>query len=567
MSNHRLSPNSTKETLVTNSELAHLIDGLNAGRLSRRGFFSGAAKLGLSAGLAGAIFGAARNGAGASPAAGPARVSARYQGGGATIVVAFPQTTTQLDPGLAGNDGYGDIIPINENLYEGLTRYKNGTAEVEPALAESWTTSADGLTWVFKIRSGVTFHDGTKLDAKAVETVFNRQLDKTSPLYSDQFGYAPIVFAEFKTVKATGDLELTITLNRPITLVPANLAVFAAGIPSPTALTTYKNDYSSHAAGTGPFTLDHWTTDVELVYTAFDNYWGGKPKLDKVIWQTIADDTTRLASLQQGQIDVANQLDLKDVDTVKNDANLQLIAGDFWNVQFLGLNASVAPFDKLEVRQAVSYAINKQNIADAVFYGQYTLGGGPIAPGLLAYDASLANTYPHDPDKAKALLAQAGVSNVSFDLYNRTNSTWPLIGQLIQADLADVGITANLKALEDAQFFPQLATGKSPAFLNDWTWDNGDPDNILNALYVGDRAKSRLGYANQQVADWITGAETEKDQNKRAQIYAQVQQQLLKDAVSVFLGYPKRALAADKKVQGLVLSPIGNIVLRDVSVS
>lgn len=549
------------------SSLDRLVDELNAGRLGRRDFLMGAAKLGLSASLAGAIAAAGRQGAGASPNGGRSPVSARLQNGGKTLVVAFPQSTTQLDPGLAGNSGYGDIIPVNENLYEGLTRYKNGTAEIEPALAESWAISKDGLTWVFTIRSGVTFHDGTPLDAKAVETVFNRQLDPNSPLYSSQFGYASIVFAEFASVKATGNLELTVTLKRPITLVAANLAVFAATIPSPTALTTYKNDYSSHAAGTGPFKLDHWTKDVELVYVANDKYWGGRPKLDRVVWQTIATDSLRLSSLQQGSIDVANQLDLKDVGTVSKDSALQLIAGDFWNVQFLAFNQSIAPFDKPEVRQAVEHAINKQNIADAVFYGQYTLGAGPVAPGLLAYDPTLANVYPHDPAKAKSLLSAAGVSKVSFDLYNRTTATWPLIGQLIQADLADVGITANLVSLEDAQFFPQLATGKSAAFLNDWTWDNGDPDNILNALYVGERAKSRLGYANQQVADMITAAEIEPDQNKRKAVYLQVQQQLLADSVSVFLGYPKRALGAAKKVQGLVLSPIGNIVLREVSVS
>ena len=412
------------------------------------------------------------------------------------------------------------------------------------------------------------FHDGTTLDAKAVETAVNRQIDPANPLYSDQFGYAPIVFAEYASAKATGDLELTVTLKRPITLVAANLAVFAAAIPSPTALTTYKDDYSNHAAGTGPYKLDHWTKDVELVYVANADYWGDKPRLDKVVWQTIATDSLRLSSLKQGSIDVANQLDIcKDVDSVSKDDTLQLVAGDFWNVQFLAINAAVAPFDKPEVRQAVQYAINKQNIADAVFYGQYTLGAGPVAPGLLGYDASLASVYTHDPEKAKSLLSTAGVTNVSFDLYNRGNSTWPLIGQLIQADLADVGITANLVSLEDAEFFPKLGSGQVPAFLNDWTWDNGDPDNILFSLYVGDRAKTRLGYANAQVAQWITEAQTEKDPDKRKAIYAQVQQQLLADSVSVFLGYPKRALAAAKKVQGLVLSPIGNIVLRDVGVT
>ena len=177
-------------------------------------------------------------------------------------------------------------------------------------------------------------------------------------------------------------------------------------------MTTSKDDFVGNIAGTGPFKLDHWTKDVELVLVANDSYWGGRPKLDKVVWQTIADDTVRLSQLQTGGIDVGNQIDFKDADTVKNDSNLQLISGPFWNVQFVGLNETVAPFDNKAVRQALQYAINKQNIADAVFYDNYTLGAGPIAPGILGYDASLASTYSYDPEKAKQMLSDAGVSNI-----------------------------------------------------------------------------------------------------------------------------------------------------------
>ena len=184
---------------------------------------------------------------------------------------------------------------------------------------------------------------------------------------------------------------------------------------------------------------------------------------------------------------------------VKNDANLQVVTGPFWNVQFLAVNQAVAPFDNAQVRQALQYAINKQNIADVVFYGNYTLGAGPIAPGLLGYDESLAQTYTYDPEKAKSLIAESGVGEISFDLYNRPNSVWPLIGQLIQADLEAVGITANLVALEDAEFFAQLGTGKAAAFLNDWTWDNGDPDNVTYSLFSAPRAETRLGYKNDRV--------------------------------------------------------------------
>jgi len=249
----------------------------------RRAFLTTAGKLGISAALAGAIFDARRSIAGAAGAAtGPIR-SVALQDNGKTLVLGITQATIQLDPSIAGSNGYGDIIPINENVYEGLTRYKNGSAEIEPALAESWTTSEDGLSYVFKLRSGVTFHDGTPLDAAAVVTNFTRQLDENDPLHDPGQVYAGVILQDVTKVEATGDLEVTLTLDRPLKLVPANLAVFAAGIVSPTALQTYKDDYSNHAAGTGPFKLDHWTKDVELVFTANDAYWGGRPKLDTII--------------------------------------------------------------------------------------------------------------------------------------------------------------------------------------------------------------------------------------------------------------------------------------------
>lgn len=536
-------------------------------RLTRRGLIQRSAGLGLSAALAAAVVEAGGAEALAASGAGGAIRAASLQSNDKTLVLAIPQSTVQLDPAIGGSNGYGDIIPINENQYEGLTRYKNGTAEIEPALAESWTVSADGLTYVFKIRPNVLFHDGTPLDAKAVETNFLRQLDDKHPLHAEGMVYVEIVFADVATVKATGDLELTVTLKRPTVLLPGNLAVFAAGIVSPTALTQFKGDFSQHSAGTGPFKLDHWTKDVELVYVANESYWGGRPKLDKVIWRTIADDTVRLSELTTGGIDVANQVDFKDVESVKKDAKLQLVTGPFWNMQFLGLNQKLAPFDNLKVRQALQHAINKQNIADVVFYGNYTLGAGPIAPGILGYDAELASTYAFDPEKAKSLIAESGAASISFDLHNRSNSIWPILGQLIQSDLDAVGIKVKLLSLEDAEFFAQLNAGKAPAFLNDWTWDNGDPDNVMYSLFTAPRAVTRLGYKNDPVNGLVVQAQTEKDPQKRADLYIQAQKLILDDAIKVFFGYPSRALGAAKKVQNLVLSPIGNIVLRDVDIA
>lgn len=543
-----------------------LIDEVRSGKLDRRGFLAAAGKAGLTAGIAGTLFGMASTGADA--AVGRRQIlDVRAQDGGKTLIVSIAQATVQLDPAVAGSNGYGDIIPITDNLYEGLTRFKLGSAEIEPALAESWAASEDGLSYVFKIRPGVSFHDGSPLDAKAVETNALRQLDETHPLHVEGMAYTEIIFAEVASVQATGDLEVTFTLNRPITLLPGNLAVFAAAIASPTALEQYGPDYSQHASGTGPFKLESWTKDVELVLVANDAYWGGRPKLDKVIFRTIADDTVRLTELTTGGVDIANQIDFKDVETVKNDPNLALVTGSFLNVQFLAFNENVAPFDNQLFRQAFQHAINKQNIADVVFYGNYTLGAGPIAPGLPGYDEALAATYPYDPEKAKSLIAESGVTELSFDLYNRTNSFWPLLGQLIQADLDAVGITANLVSLADAEFFGELNAGTVPAFLNDWTWDNGDPDNIMFSLFTAPRAQTRLGYTNDRVNELNTQAQLEADPAKRTELYAEAQKLILEDSIKVFLGYPSRAIGTVKGVSNLALSPVGNIVLREVDLA
>ncbi|HEY8446724.1 MAG TPA: ABC transporter substrate-binding protein [Thermomicrobiales bacterium] len=549
-----------------NEILSQLIDGVSRGQVTRRQFMASALRLGIAAPVASSLATMARRGAlaGGAGSYGP---RAYFQDGGKTLVVAIAQSTVQLDPAIAGANGYGDIIPITGNLFEGLTRFKDDSAEIEPALAESWTRSEDGLSYVFKIRPGVTFHDGTPLDAKAVETNFLRQLDPNHPLHFEGITYAEIVFAEVAGVEATGELELTIRLNRPIILVPGNLAMFAAGIASPTALEQYGLDFSQHAAGTGPFKLESWTKDVELVFVANEDYWGGRPALDRVVWRTVAEDTVRVSELKTGGIDIANQIDLKDVEDLQNDPNLQVITGTYLNVQFLGMNQTIPPFDNPKVRQAMQYAINKQNIADVVFYGNYTLGAGPIAPGLPGYDPSLAEVYTYDPERAKALLEEAGVSGLTFDLYNRTTSFWPLLGQLVQADLAAIGVTANLVSLEDAQFFAELNASRAPAFLNDWTWDNGDPDNVMYSLFTAPRAKTRLGYENPEVNRLNLQAQEEPDPEKRAEIYIQAQRLILEDSIKVILGYPSKAIGASARVQNLKLSPTGNLFLRNVDLA
>jgi peptide/nickel transport system substrate-binding protein len=539
--------------------LSGLVEDLRGGRLNRRSFVSRAAQLGLAIPVAGALASAATREGAAAP-----RIA--VQDGGKTLVVAIPQATVQLDPAVAGSNGYGDILPLVDNITEGLTRFKPGTVEIEPALAESWEVSEDGLQYVFTIRPDVTFHDGTPLDAAAVETNFLRQFDEENPLHQETMVYAGIVFADVESVEATGDMELTVTMSRPSVLLPGNLAIFAAGIVSATALEEGA-DIGQSPVGTGPFTFDSWTKDVELVLVANDDYWGGRPALDRVVWRTIADDTVRLSELQTGSIDVANQIDFKDAPDIEGDANLQLITGPFLNVQFLAFNQALPPFDNPSLRMAVQHAVNKESIAEVVASGHYTLGAGPIAPTLIGYDPSLAERYPYDPAQAEALVAESGLTDITFELLNRANSFWPLLGQLIQADLAAVGITVNLQSLEDAEFFDRVGSGEVQAFINDWTWDNGDPDNVMYSLFTHERAVTRMGYKNETVNELNLEAQVTADPDARAALYAEAQKLILDDAIMVILGYPEKAIGARAAVQNLKVSPVGSVVLREVDLA
>jgi peptide/nickel transport system substrate-binding protein len=542
------------------SNLTVLVKDLQARRLSRRAFMTRATQLGVTAPIAAAL-------ASASSRAGLAAPSLALQDGGKTLIVAIPQATVQLDPAVAGSNGYGDILPVWDNVTEGLTRFKPGTVEIEPALAESWETSDDGLQFIFKIRSGVTFHDGTPLDARAVEANFLRQLDENNPLFQETMVYRDIVFADVESVEATGDLELTVTQSRPTILLPGNLSIFAAGIVSPTALEEQGAEFGQSPVGTGPFKFESWTKDVELVLVANDDYWGGRPALDRIVWRTVAEDTVRLSELQTAAIDVANQIDFKDAGRIESDANLQLITGPFLNVQFLAFNQAIPPFDNRSLRLAVQHAINKESVAEVVASGHYTIGAGPIAPTLIGYDPSLAEKYPYDPEAARALIAESGLSDITFELVNRANSFWPLLGQLIQADLAAVGITANLQSLEDAEFFDLLNSGEVQAFINDWTWDNGDPDNVMYSLFVHERAVNRLGYKNEEVNELVLQAQEIADPDARAGLYAEAQELILDDGINVILGYPEKAIGALAGVSSLQVSPVGAVVLREVDLS
>ena len=483
-----------------------------------------------------------------------------------TVVMALAQPTTIADP--ANAQTYGDIQVINNNIYEPIVRNKTGTVTLEPCLARSWDISDDGLTYTFHLRPAF-FHDGTPVTADAVKLNFERQIDSKNPYNLPSFPLAEVLFDSVSKVEAVNPTTLRVTQKRPDASLLANLAAEAAGIASRAVIEKYGKDFganASAASGSGPFKLEHWDKGVQFVQVANERYWGGRPRLDRVVWKSVEDSTVRLQQLRAGEIDVMTDVAAKDIPALKADKRFKVITGDILNVQFIVLNQTKPPLDKIEVRQAIQFAINKANISKVAFNDNYTVGGGPLMPGILGYDKSLQSVYAYDPKRAKDLLQKTGLGeNVELALTHRLHAFWPEVAQLIQADLQAVGIKLTLQPVDDAAFYPRLRTSQHQLALSDWTNDTGDPSEGLAYQFASNATVARMGYKNPDVVKLISDAQLERNPSKRQDMYVRLQRMILADAYYVTLGYRKEAWAARANVQALTTSPLRDVVMRGVS--
>lgn len=537
-----------------------LVTEFKAGRYTRRQFVQKVLGLGVATAALPALFEMAGETFGQ-----PSTLPAAEAAGQRALVVGIPENITNPDPVILGSAGYGDIKVVNNNINEPIVRFKTGTVQLEPCLATSWDISPDGLVYTFHLRPA-TFHDGTPVTAAAVKLNYDRQIDEKNPYHFQGITYTEIVFTDVGKIEALNDRTLQITQKRPSVTLLSDLALFAEGIVSPAALQKYGKDYAMHPMGSGPYKFERWTKGVQFVQTAYDRYWGGRPSIDRVIWKTVADNTVRLEQLRTGELDVSTELDFKDVASLRSDKRLKVINGNFLDTQYLILNQHKPPFDKKEARQAVQSAVNKANIAKVVFYGNYTVGAGPVPPGLLAYDAGLAKVYPHDTARAKALLEKAGANNMAITLLHKTEGFWPEEAQLIQADLQAAGLKVTLQGVEEASFYSKINASEHQLALNDWVMDTSDPDDIMWSIFSTKRARQRMGYENPEVDKLNKDAQVERNVDKRREMYLRAQRMILDDGPFVTLGYAQRAMGAKANVTGLLVGPLGDVVIRGVKI-
>lgn len=489
-----------------------------------------------------------------------------------TLVFGRGGDSTSLDPSRVTE---GETFKVTVNLFETLLNFGEEDTTVQAGLAKEWNTD-DGLTYTFQLEEGVKFHDGTDFNADAVVKNFERWANGDA----DKFPYYDTMFGGFKddeshvidSVTADGDYTVIIKLKRPQAPFLKNIAMSMFAIASPTAFEQGDDQFERNPVGTGPFKFVDWKTNDSITIEKFDDYWQeGLPKLNKVVFRSIPDNSARLNALIAGEIDLADGINPSDAGKIEENGDLQLIKRPSMNVGYLGLTVTREPFDKKEVRQAMNHAIDKETIINSFFEGQADSAKNPMPPSISGYNDDIEE-YDYNPEKAKELLAKAGYPD-GFEM-----ELWAMpvprpympdgakVAEVIQSNLADIGVKAKIVTYEWGTYLDKASKGEADAFMLGWTGDNGDADNFLYALLDEDNIPSNnyTYFKNAKMHDLFIEAQTEVDEDKRIELYKEAQEIIHEEAPWVPLAHSTPLLGAAKDLSGFVPHPTGSDLLSNV---
>ncbi|HDR1426840.1 TPA: ABC transporter substrate-binding protein [Pasteurella multocida] len=496
-----------------------------------------------------------------------------------TFVYCSEASPSYLSPVL-GTDG-ATIDASGQAMFNGLTTFERGTTNVIPALAEKWDVSEDGKTYVFHLRKGVKFHSNKDFkptrDFNADDVVFsfNRQLDPNHPYHKVSGGsYEYFIGMDMQNiidkVEKVDDYTVKISLKVPNAPFLANLAmdfasIYSAQYADAMAKAKTPEKLDSAPIGTGPFEFVSYQKDSAVRYKAFENYWQGKAKIDRLVFSITPDASVRYAKLQKGECHAAPYPNPADIAKLKADSNITLLTKPGLNVGYLNFNVQKAPFDNVKVRQALNYAVNKDAIIESVYQGAGQVAKNPIPPTMWSYNDEVKD-YAYDPEKAKALLKEAGFENgFETDLWAMPvsrpyNPNARRMAELVQADWEKVGVKAKIVSYEWGKYLKRMRAGDHQTGMMGWTGDNGDPDNFLNTLLSCAAVESGSNYANfchKEFNDLVTKAAQVTDPAERTALYQQAQLVFKEQAPWITIAHSTTYFPVRKEVKGYVIDPFG----------
>ena len=450
----------------------------------------------------------------------------------ADITIGMQLEPPHLDPTAGAAAAIDEVVYAN--VFEGLTRFApDGT--VRPGLAERWEVAPDGLSWVFYLRPGVTFHDGVALTAEDVAFSFDRAM---AP---DSVNAQKALFEGINEVTAIDDVTVEIGLDAPKGDLLFNLAWGDAVIVSPATA----DDNRTHPVGTGPFRFERWVQGDRVELGRNPDYWGEPAKLDKVTFKFIADPTAAFAAMMAGDVDAFPVFPAaENLAQFEADPRFQVIIGSTEGETILAMNNARPPFDDIRVRRAVSMAVDRQAVIDGAMFGYGTPIGSHFAPHHPAY-VDLTGRYPFDPEAARALLAEAGYpEGFSTTLALPPPAYARRGGEIVASQLRAVGIDTQIVNVEWAQWLEQVFTNRDFGLT---VVSHTEPMDI--GVYA--RPDYYFGNADPVVRALLAGLGGLTDPEDRDEVLRAVQARVADQAVNVFLFQLPKTGVADVRIEGL----------------
>ncbi|WP_405219752.1 ABC transporter substrate-binding protein [Agrococcus sp. Ld7] len=508
-----------------------------------------------------------------------------------TFIFAGSSDPSGLDPAFA-NDG--ESFRISRNIFEGLIGVTPGTADPEPLLAEDWTTTEDGLSTTFNLKSDVTFHDGTEFNAEAVCTNFERWYNWTgiaateslSYYYGSLFGgFAGDENALYESCSADDELTATVNLTRPFSgFIPA-LSLPSFAMQSPTAMEEYGADdvggseeapeYSeyaeAHPTGTGPFTFDSWNPGSEVVLQAYPDYWGEQGQVQEVIFRVIDDPTARRQALEAGDIDGYDLVAPADTAAL-DEAGFNVMQRDPFTVLYLAFNQQVEELQDPLVREAIAHAIDRDALVTQVLPEGTQPATQFIPPVVNGYNEDVT-TYDYDPARAEELLAEAGYEDGLELTFNYpVNISRPYMPNpeeifvALSGQLEQVGITVTPVADEWVDYLDKIqGTDDHGIHILGWTGDYNDTDNFVG-VFFGQQG-NEWGFDNPELFQALEEARQIPDLEEAGERYQEINEQIAQFQPGVPLAHPAPSLAFDPRVTSYPASPVNDEVYNMIELS
>ncbi|PRO66628.1 glutathione ABC transporter substrate-binding protein [Alkalicoccus urumqiensis] len=483
------------------------------------------------------------------------------------LVISTLSDIEALDP-----HGSNDVpsSTVQEPIYETLLS-QSEEMELEPLLATEWEATEDNV-WSFTLREDVTFHNGDEFNAEAVKATFDRVLDE------EVASQRAFLYEMVEEVVVVDDYTVEFHTEFPFAPLPSHLAHSGGAIMSPTVI---EEDYAQmedggqpgdyineNPVGTGYFEFSEWNPGSEVVLTRNDDYWGEAAGVESVVFRVSPEDLTRIGELETGAADIIFPVSPSDMDRVEDMENASLYTQESLSLSYIGFNMQKEPFDDARVRQAVSMAINKDDLLEGVLEGTGTPAVGPIGENVFGYSDAVEG-LEYDPEQAQELLAEAGYEDgFETTIWTNDNRERMDVAELVQAQLSAIGVTAEIEVLEWGAYLDSTAEGEHDMFILGWVTVTGDADYGMYALFHSSQqgaAGNRSFMENAELDQLLDDARQETDEAAREDLYEQAMEILVEEAPMLYLYHTDYLVGLSDDVEGFWKHPNGLYQLQDVT--